>query len=108
MLLHGDFISKNVVSDTAGPVGWVALDPLPMVGDPAAEVAAFASYHPADLIFPIAESLAADVAVDARRVLAWTAIWTVHQAAQAWRDDQQAVESLASSAAVDRLLRSSW
>ena len=43
MLLHGDFISKNVVSDAASPLGWVALDPLPMVGDPAAEVAAFAS-----------------------------------------------------------------
>jgi streptomycin 6-kinase len=86
-------------------VGWVALDPLPMMGDPAAEVAAFASYHPADLIFPIAESLAADVAVDVRRALSWTAIWTVHQAAQAWRDDQHEVESLASSAPVDQLLR---
>ncbi|MDN5764853.1 MAG: hypothetical protein L0H96_08365 [Humibacillus sp.] len=29
ILLHGDFITKNIVSDDTSPVGWVALDPLP-------------------------------------------------------------------------------
>lgn len=28
-LLHGDFISKNLVDDASSPMGWVALDPLP-------------------------------------------------------------------------------
>ena len=54
-LLHGDFITKNLVSDASSRIGWVALDPLPMTGDPAAEVAAFAAYHPAEMILPIAE-----------------------------------------------------
>jgi streptomycin 6-kinase len=56
-LLHGDFITKNLVRETSARIGWVALDPLPMTGDPAAEVAAFAAYHPAELILPIAEAL---------------------------------------------------
>lgn len=106
VLLHGDFITKNVVSDAASPVGWVALDPLPMIGDPAAEIAAFAAYQPAELIFPIAELLAVRVGMDTARVLRWAAIWTVHQTAQAWREDQLPLEDLVSSVAVRKLLNS--
>lgn len=103
-LLHGDFISKNLVSDASSPTGWVALDPLPMYGDPAAEVAAFAAFHPAELILPIAEGLARHVAADVQRVLRWAAIWAVHQAAQSWRDDQTEIERLVTSGTVNDLL----
>ncbi len=103
-LLHGDFITKNLVSDRSSRAGWVALDPLPMTGDPAAEVAAFAAYHPAELILPIAEAVAQALGLDPRRALRWAAIWTVHQAAQAWRDDQQQLERLVASPTVNDLL----
>ena len=65
-LLHGDFITKNLISDASSRIGWVALDPLPMTGDPAAEVAAFAAYHPVKLILPIAEALAQALGLDPR------------------------------------------
>lgn len=104
-LLHGDFLTKNLVSDTTSPVGWVALDPLPMTGDPAAEVGAFAAYHPAELILPIAEALAQALGLDPHRALRWAAIWTVHQAAQAWRDDQEKLEQLVTSTTLNELLR---
>lgn len=104
-LLHGDFITKNLVRDDASPAGWVALDPLPMIGDPACEVAAFAAYQPAELILPIAEALAAHAGVDRRRVLGWAAIWAVHQSAQAWRQDQDALDRLVESPMITGLLR---
>ncbi|SDE13933.1 aminoglycoside phosphotransferase family protein [Auraticoccus monumenti] len=103
-LLHGDFITKNVVSSAGSPVGWVVLDPLPVIGDPGAEVAAFAAYQPAELILPVAESLARLTGIDVGRSLRWTAVWTVHQAAQAWREDQEEVEALIASATVRDLL----
>ena len=105
-LLHGDFITKNLVRDDAAPIGWVALDPLPMIGDPACDVAAFAAYQPAELIMPIAESLARMTGLSPARTLVWAAIWSVHQSAQGWRTDQEELDQLVDSAAIDRLLRS--
>lgn len=96
-LLHGDFISKNLVSDTTAPTGWLAIDPLPMTGDPASEAASFAAYQPAGLILPFAERLARALDLDVHRVLRWSAIWTVHRVAQAWRDDQERLERLVES-----------
>jgi streptomycin 6-kinase len=104
-LLHGDFITKNLLSDRESPTGWIAVDPLPVVGDPAAEVAAFAAYQPAEFILPIAEALAARVNVNPKRALGWTAVWSVHQAAQSWRDDQDALERMIESSMIDGLLR---
>lgn len=104
-LLHVDFISKNVVRDATSPVGWVAIDPLPVIGDPAAEVGAFAAYHPAERILPIDEALARWVELDPSRARRWAAIWAVHQAAQAWRSDQNALERLVMSPSADDLLR---
>lgn len=105
-LLHGDFLTKNLLRDDPSPNGWVAIDPRPQVGDPAADVATFAAYQPSELILPIAERLAVRTAVDPRRVLSWAAIWTVHQAAQAWRDDQPMIEQLVDSPTIKGLLRS--
>jgi|GEM_PF-1643093 streptomycin 6-kinase len=105
VLLHGDFRTKNLVRDTTAPAGWLCLDPLPMIGDPACEVAAFAAYLPAGLILPAAELLAIRAGVDAARARAWAAIWAVHQSAQAWRDDQDVLDRLVGSAEIGRLLR---
>ena len=105
VLLHGDFITKNLLRDATSPFDYIAIDPLPRVGDPAAEVAGFAAYQPADLILPTAEALARRAGVDPARALRWTAIWTVHQTAQAWRDDQPALERLVTSPAIRNLLR---
>lgn len=104
IVLHGDFITKNIFSDDTSPEGWVALDPLPMMGDPASEVASFAAYHPAELILPIAESLATEVDVAPQRALRWAAIWAVHQAAQAWREDQESLECLIATPTIANLL----
>ena len=103
-LLHGDFITKNLVSDATSAAGWVALDPLPMSGDPAAEVGAFVAYHPTELILPITKALAQALRLDPRRALRWAAIWTVHQAAQAWRDDQSQLEQLVTLTTLNELL----
>lgn len=104
-LLHGDFITKNLLSDHSSRTGWVAIDPLPRIGDPAAEIATFSAYHPSDLILPIAETLAVAAGVLVKRALGWAAILAVHQTAQAWRDDQEALERLIASPAIGRLLR---
>lgn len=104
VLLHGDFISKNLLRDLDSRVGYLAIDPQPRFGDPAAEVAAFAAYQPAELILPIAEMLAVAVGVDPRRAACWAAVWATHQTAQAWRDDQTTLEHLVSSPEFQRLL----
>ncbi len=114
-LLHGDFIAKNVISETVVPgdagdarvpstTGWRAIDPLPYLGDRASEVAAFAAYQPAASILPTAEALAAACGLDPRRVLRWSAVWSVHQVVQAWRDDQAELEQLVTSREVRRRL----
>ncbi len=97
-LLHGDFLSKNLLRHASSPAGYIAVDPLPQLGERAAEVAAFAAYQPAAMITPTAEALAARLGLDQDRVLRWTAIWTVHQAVQCWRDDQAELEGLVQAA----------
>ena len=75
-----------------------------MSGDPAAEVGAFVAYHPTELILPITKALAQALRLDPRRALRWAAIWTVHQAAQAWRDDQSQLEQLVTLTTLNELL----
>lgn len=104
VLLHGDLINKNLLRDEASPVGFVAIDPQPRLGDPAADVGAFAASQPAGQILPIAAALASAVDVDPRRAAIWAAVWATHQTAQAWRDDQTALEHLVSSATIQGLL----
>ena len=104
-LLHGDLITKNLISDRRSRYGWTAIDPLPYWGDRAAEVAAFAAYQPAAMIMPGAEALAVATGVDPDRALRWAAVWLVHQIAQAWRDDQEELERLLRTPTVQRRLR---
>jgi streptomycin 6-kinase len=43
VLLHGDFIDKNLLLDDRG---YVAVDPIPRIGDPCSDVGFYAAYHP--------------------------------------------------------------
>lgn len=104
VLLHGDFITKNLLRDHTSPAGYLGIDPRPQIGEPAAEAGFFAAYQPANLMLPTAEALARQLGLEPSRVLRWTAIWVVHQTAQAWREDQPALEQLVVSAKVKRLL----
>jgi len=53
VLLHGDFVNKNLLR---GPAGYVAVDPLPMLGDPCCDVGFFAaSYRPATHVVAVAK-----------------------------------------------------
>jgi streptomycin 6-kinase len=76
-----------------------------MIGDPACEVGAFAAYLAAESILPAAETLAVRTGVEPERARAWAAIWAVHQSAQSWREDQDALDRLVGSAEINRLLR---
>ena len=43
VLLHGDFLAKNLLSNGTG---YVAIDPIPNIGDPCADIGFFAAGHP--------------------------------------------------------------
>ena len=43
VLLHGDFLAKNLLSDGTG---YLAIDPIPSIGDPCADIGFFAAGHP--------------------------------------------------------------
>jgi streptomycin 6-kinase len=90
VLLHGDFVDKNILRCDAH---YVAVDPLPRLGDPLADVGFFAAYHrPATAILQRAGAIAELMGLDAHRARQWAAIWTVHQSCQAWREDQQVLD----------------
>jgi streptomycin 6-kinase len=95
VLLHGDFFDKNLLWDGAG---YVAIDPMPRIGDPCADVGFFAAGHPpATAILPRAAAIAGHMGLDRRRAQRWAAVWTVLQTCHAWRDDQADLEASLSS-----------
>ncbi len=105
MLLHGDFLDKNLL---CARHGYVAIDPLPRLGDPCADIGFFAACHPpAVTILPRASAIADRMGLDADRARRWAAIWTVHQDCQSWREDQQLLDELLDSDDFERLLGSS-
>ena len=104
-LLHGDFITKNLVSDVRSPIRPGGHRPSADVRGPGrGSRPAFAAYHQVDLILPITEALAQALGLEPGRALRWSAIWTIDQAAQAWRDDQRQLENLVVSATLNDLL----
>jgi streptomycin 6-kinase len=95
VLLHGDFLDKNLLRSGAG---YVAIDPIPRIGDPCAEAGFFAACHPpATTILPRARAVAEHMGLDRQRALRWAAVWAVLQACQAWREDQSDLEACLSS-----------
>jgi streptomycin 6-kinase len=98
VLVHGDYIDKNLL---LGPSGYVAIDPMPGVGDPCADVGMFASYHPpARLIGECARTLAGLLGYDPDRAEQWALIWAIGEATETWRDDSDELQEWVKSRAV--------
>lgn len=86
VLLHGDFADKNVLRSRSG---YVAIDPIPMIGDPASDIGFFAAGRPpVSSVLERAETLASALGEDPGRARRWASLWAGHQAIQAWRADQ--------------------
>jgi len=91
VLLHGDFIDKNLLLDGTG---YVAVDPIPRVGDPCSDVGFYAAYHPpARDIGRRARSLAARCSLDQERAARWAAVWAVGEATETWRPDSRDLQT---------------
>lgn len=75
VLLHGDFHHANILSAERQP--WLAVDPLPMVGDPAYDPVQYLLFRKGDLADPATEwggviaQFCAGLALDTERVKAW-------------------------------------
>jgi streptomycin 6-kinase len=102
-LVHGDFIAKNVL---LGPDGrYVAVDPLPFIGDPCSDVGQFSSYHsPVSTVIPRARAIAEATGNDPDRAAQWAAAWTVGEACETWRDDSDDLQAWVVSDQCRRLL----
>lgn len=102
VLLHGDFVDKNLLRSGAG---YVAIDPMPRIGDPCADAGLFAACHPpATTILQRAAAVAGQMSLNRQRALRWAAVWAVLQTCQAWRDDQSDLEACLSSDQFEHLL----
>jgi streptomycin 6-kinase len=103
VVLHGDFLDKNLLRNGAR---YVAIDPIPRVGDPCADVGFFAAGHrPATAILQRADAIAAQMGLDRHRAQRWAAVWTVLQTCHAWREDQSDLEDCLASSEFEQLLR---
>ncbi|GAB3755853.1 aminoglycoside phosphotransferase family protein [Microlunatus parietis] len=102
VLLHGDFTNKNLL---ASGQTFVAIDPIPRIGDPCADAGHLAAAQPADRILDVAAALATAADLDQERVLRWTAVLLVIQDCQAWRDDQDGLDRLLARQGLRSLLR---
>lgn len=103
VLLHGDFLGKNLLWNSAS---YLAIDPIPNVGDPCSDAGFFAAGHPpAATILHRAGAIADLMGLDQDRTHRWAVVWAVLQACQAWRDDQSDLEACLRSAGFERLLR---
>jgi len=91
VLLHGDFIDKNLLLDGTG---YVAVDPIPRIGDPCSDVGFYAAYHPpARDIGRRARSLAARCGLDQERAARWAAVWAIGEATETWRPDSRDLQT---------------
>lgn len=102
VVLHGDFLTKNVLADGRT---FKVIDPLPHRGDPSADVGAYASDQPVEAILDTATDLARHLGVDVQRSLSWAVVWTVMVTAQAWRSDQTELDALVASSTMQKALR---
>lgn len=75
VLLHGDFHLDNILSAEREP--WLAIDPLPMIGDPAYDTVQYLLFRKGDLADPdtqwadVIARFCERVSVDLERVKAW-------------------------------------
>lgn len=79
VLLHGDFIDKNLLLDSAGE--WWAIDPRPCLGDPCLDAGFWALCHrPGVAVRPRCELIAETADLDPGRVWAWAQAFAVSEA----------------------------
>jgi streptomycin 6-kinase len=78
-LVHGDFHRRNVLRSGRG---WLAIDPMPRVGDPAFDVAQFLRIDLADDTRGRADGLADRLGLDRERQRAW--VFAVGTQAASW------------------------
>jgi streptomycin 6-kinase len=84
-LLHGDLMDKNLLRDGAGVL---AIDPMPHVGDPHADIGFWAANRPpATDIDARAADVASRVGLDPARAACWAATYAVGAACETWRGD---------------------
>lgn len=77
-LLHGDFISKNILLDTDG--NWWAIDPRPCLGDPCMEAAFWALAHrPGVAVHTRCTAMADTLELDRGRVWQWAQVFAVSE-----------------------------
>ncbi len=103
VLLHGDFIDKNLLLDGGR---YLAIDPIPRLGDACSDVGFYAAYHPpARHIRRRARSLAMRCGLDPERAARWAAVWAVGEATETWRADSDELQAWVQSADAMDLLR---
>jgi streptomycin 6-kinase len=91
-LAHGDFVAKNLLLGPDG--GYVAVDPLPFIGDTCSDIGQFTAYHsPVETVVPRACAIAEATSNDPGRAAEWAAVWMVFQACETWREDSDDVQA---------------
>lgn len=91
-LAHGDFVARNLLLASDGR--YVAVDPLPYIGDPCSDAGQFSAYHsPVGTVIPRARAIAEATGNDPDRAATWAAVWMVLQACETWRDDSDDVQA---------------
>jgi streptomycin 6-kinase len=102
VLLHGDFLAKNLLRNRAG---YVAIDPMPMLGDPCADIGFFVAGHPpVGTVQSRAHAMAVYCQQDPLRAERWALVWTVLDIVSAWGDDQSELEQFLIGRDAGRLL----
>jgi streptomycin 6-kinase len=92
VLLHGDFIDKNLLFDGSG---YVATDPIPRTGDPCSDIGFFAAYHPpASGLLDTAAAIARTTGEDVDRAVLWASVWAVGEACETWRSDSDDLQTV--------------
>ena len=95
-------IDKNLVR---GQAGYVAVDPIPRIGDPCSDVGFYAAYHPrAAGIAERAAAVASYAGLDVVRATRWAAVWAVGEATERWREDSDELQRWVASRRAQALL----
>lgn len=98
VILHGDFHHHNILA--ASRVPWLAIDPLPMVGDPAYDAVQYLLFRKGDLVHPekewgpVIHQFCTGLGVDAERAMAWLFVRLVSDAVAAHAEEGESVASL--------------
>lgn len=98
VLLHGDFHHHNILAADREP--WLAIDPLPMIGDPTYDVVQYLLFRKGDLAVPETEwgpvirTFCSSVGVDPERAKAWLFVRLVSDAVAALAEGSESVASL--------------